>query len=243
MSFSENLQYNVALPGAEFRARDLSVPAVAAKTVYEIDFGWGQNKPFCLSILFEAFRGVDRVTQILNESSQLFQKGTPRKADWQIEIVKYRATRSLIIERKMDSLKGNIKNFEARLGDLMVKEEALRAEVEMEDVEVSEVTPPGEVKEGAEGRGLETPKPLKKGLFQARKKFADLRAQITTVKANTDAAEAEFDKLAAESGELKSDPLNQTFSAEEEQWGKERVLEKGVVMDGGGTGEKSSRKF
>ena len=91
-------------PGAEFRNRDLSVPATAAKTVYEIDLGWGANRELCLSILSETFRGENRITEILNESGHLFQKPAPRKIGWHLELVKARAARCSIVERKMGSL-------------------------------------------------------------------------------------------------------------------------------------------
>jgi hypothetical protein len=249
MSFSENLQYNVALPGAEFRARDLSVPAIAAKTVYEIDFGWGTNKQFCLSILFEAFRGVDRVTQILNESSHLFQKGAPRKPEWQMEVIRARVARALIIDRKMSSLGENIKGFERSLLKLVRKEENLRMELTEEDVEVREITPPpGEDEEGKlVPESPVTPKPVKKVLFQATKKYEMIVGQIATERKAIEDAEEEFALLAAESSGYKADPLNHAFSENDEKWGKGVVQSRGgEVMDEGGEGgrgvEESTRE-
>ena len=41
--FSEKIQYNAPVPGEEFKNRDLSAPAEAAKILYEIDSQHGED--------------------------------------------------------------------------------------------------------------------------------------------------------------------------------------------------------
>ena len=71
--FSEKIQYNAPIPGEEFRARGLSVPAEAAKVLYEIDSQHGEDKDLCLAILGRTFRGTESVTKVLNECSKSFK--------------------------------------------------------------------------------------------------------------------------------------------------------------------------
>ena len=78
--FSDKVKYNTPLPGEEFRSRDLSIPAEAAKVLFEIDFQYGQDKELCLSILAKVFRGISSVTQILQDSGKVFQKGSQGSA-------------------------------------------------------------------------------------------------------------------------------------------------------------------
>ena len=58
--FSERIQDNAP---EEFRARDLSVPAEAARVIYEIDSQHGEDKELCLTIMLRTFRGVGAVTK------------------------------------------------------------------------------------------------------------------------------------------------------------------------------------
>ncbi len=119
MSFADKLQYNVALPGAEFRNRDLNSPVVAAQTLHEIEFGFGATREFCLSILSESFRGVDRVTQILKENSKNFRKGDPEVEEWRELASRNREYRKAIVERQMTSTAKIIENLQAKLAKLL----------------------------------------------------------------------------------------------------------------------------
>src|SRR5205807_676620 len=73
--FYEKVKYNTPLPGAEFRSRDLAIPAEATKVLYEIDFQYGRDRELCLSILTSVFRSVPQVTQILQDAGKAVQGG------------------------------------------------------------------------------------------------------------------------------------------------------------------------
>ncbi len=233
MSFSEKLQYNVALPGAEFRNRDLSVPATAAKTIYEIDLGWGANRELCLSILSETFRGENKITEILNESGHLFQKPAPRKAEWHLEVIKAQVARASILERKMSTLTENLKVLEGKLGNLKEKEEEVHQQVaEMNELGEGEVDPQDERARDSPA----APSPYRRALFPSQRKLGVIEKQILTTLGAIAAGEKEFEGYAIELAGYKADPSAEVVSEETEEWGREVVRQggRGEVKDGGG---------
>ena len=74
--FSDKIKYNTPLQGDEFRSRDLTIPAEAAKVLFEIDGQYGQDKELCLSTLTKVFRGSESVTEILRVEEG-FPEGKP----------------------------------------------------------------------------------------------------------------------------------------------------------------------
>ena len=75
MFLTDRLKYNAPLPGEEFKTRDLSVPAEAAKVVFEIDSQHGQDNELCLAILTRTFRTMGAVTKNLHESAKKNEEG------------------------------------------------------------------------------------------------------------------------------------------------------------------------
>ena len=75
MFLSDRLKYNAPLPGEEFKNRELSVPAEAAKVLFEIDSQHGQDNELCLAILNRTFRNFSAVTKILHECAQKGETG------------------------------------------------------------------------------------------------------------------------------------------------------------------------
>ena len=57
--FSEKIQYNAPVPGEEFKNRDLSAPAEAAKILFEKESQHGDDKELCLTIFSRTFGGVE----------------------------------------------------------------------------------------------------------------------------------------------------------------------------------------
>ena len=110
--FSDKVKYNTPLPGIEFKSRDLSIPAEAAKVVYEIDFQYGQDRELCLSILTNVFRGTPQITQILQEAGRSTQWGGPTGAPWHHQAVVARNVRLTILERKINSICATLKGLE-----------------------------------------------------------------------------------------------------------------------------------
>ena len=96
----EKIKYNTPLPGVEFKSRDLTNPAEAAKVLYEIDFQYGQDKELCLSILSTTFRTFPEVTQVLQETAKGLQGGV-RVSAWHHQAVVNRNTRVAVLERKI----------------------------------------------------------------------------------------------------------------------------------------------
>ena len=113
--FSEQIKYNTPLPGEEFRSRDLSIPAEAAKVLYEIDFQYGQSKELCLTILARVFRGSQIGTQVLQEVGKGFQGSGQRSAPWHQEAIVLRSVRAALLERKVSSVSKVLESLESDL--------------------------------------------------------------------------------------------------------------------------------
>jgi hypothetical protein len=141
MSFTDKLQYTVALPGAEFRTRNLTSPVIAIQALHEIDLNFGTNPELCLSILSESFRGVHRVTQVLNENSKNFRKGVPQVEEWKMEAIRMREVRRVIVERRLASVAKAIENLEAKASKLSEQVEEMAQQSGMfNEVEVTPTT-------------------------------------------------------------------------------------------------------
>ena len=116
--FSDKISYNAPIPGEEFRKRDLSVPAEAAKVVYEIDSQHGEDKDLCLAILGRTFRGTEAVTRILHECSQKFSSQGADGTAWHFKATVARNVRIATIEAKMVVITDSLKDFK---GDVLTK--------------------------------------------------------------------------------------------------------------------------
>ena len=78
MFSSERISYNAPLPGEEFKNRDVSVPAEAAKILYEIDSNMDKIKN-CVSQFLDGFFGGWRSPKILHEVAQNFGGGSVKR--------------------------------------------------------------------------------------------------------------------------------------------------------------------
>jgi hypothetical protein len=147
--FSDKVKYNTPLPGIEFKTRDLSIPAEAARVVYEIDFQYGQDRELCLSILTNVFRGTPQITQILQEAGRLaVQGGGPTGAPWHHEAIVQRNLRTSLLERKMASA---TKAIEASESDMLLFRSQERQARHALEQEVRGQAPG--VGSGSQGRG------------------------------------------------------------------------------------------
>jgi hypothetical protein len=124
-SGKQQLKYTAPLPGEEFRSRDLQIAAEAARVLFEIDFSYG-DKELCLSVLTRVFRGITSVTQILQDSGRVFQKGGQGGA-WQHEAVVQRNIRLAVLEREMLSNSEMSRHLDKELYTARKQEAASRA--------------------------------------------------------------------------------------------------------------------
>jgi len=125
--FSDKIKFNTPLPGDEFKSRVLTIPAEAAKVLFEIDEQYGEDRELCLSILTKVFRGVDSVTGILRGSGKVFRKGEEGGgALWRQEALIERTLRVSILE--MDQVKASkrIKTLTQTLMTLRAMERGMR---------------------------------------------------------------------------------------------------------------------
>ena len=107
--FSEKIQYNAPIPGEEFRLRDLSVPAEAARVVYEIDSQHGEDKELCLTILSRTFKGGEAITKIMHECAQSFRGQETDATAWRFHATVNRSVRISVLERKIGEVLGTLK--------------------------------------------------------------------------------------------------------------------------------------
>ena len=160
---SDKIQYNVPLPGEEFRARNLSVPIEAAKVLFEIDFQHGQDRELCLSVLARVFRGVDDVTQILRESGKVFQK--ENAIPWRREAGVQRSLKASIWEQEMKSESNLIKEMEKEVMILRGRERGESEAFEMAEEEKMSVQREGREEEEGTGEEREVARNLSRSDF------------------------------------------------------------------------------
>ena len=82
MFSNDRIKFATPLPGEEYKKYDLSIPAEAARMLYEIDFHHGGDKELALTILTRAFRGLDTVTKVLAQSAPNFKNGAQEGEAW-----------------------------------------------------------------------------------------------------------------------------------------------------------------
>lgn len=191
MFTSEQLKYNVALPGEEFRSRDLSLPSEATKVIYEIDDQHGHDKPLCLTVLAKIFRGVETVTRVLHEC------GGESSPPWRQQAIINRSVDLAILESQNSILVQRILELERAI--MKVRQHA--AENELAGPSPVPQNLAGQFRDGQP----ETPRP-------------SIRRQVEMGGFETDLAKArkEFLDNARRLGEIKADPKNAMFSPEEE---------------------------
>ena len=217
--FSEKIQYNAPIPGEEFRARELSVPAEAAKVLYEIDSQHGEDKDLCIAILQRTFRGMESVTKILHECSQNF-KGTGAGDAWRQHAAITRAVQVAKLERKVVEVTLVLQEAQAEYRMLQKANKAVLAKGKRDFGEGWETAiAEGELEGLPEG---------------VRKAIKAISRGATVVREK----EKELDRLVEEVSVFKvGDPKNTRFSKEEERIGREKAAaeEKGVgVLEEGG---------
>jgi hypothetical protein len=118
--FSKKIQYNAPLPGEEWRRRDVSVPAEAAKVVHEIDSLHGDNREVCLTIFQQVFRGSETVSKIVNERAKNIAEGE-EGGEWRFHATVTRNIKVAKFERLLESNKNKLQILEAELLALEAK--------------------------------------------------------------------------------------------------------------------------
>ena len=209
---SEKVKYNTPLPGSEFSKRNLSIPAEAAKTLYEIDFQYGRDRGLCLSILTNVFRMYPQVTQVLQDAD----KGKSSDSEpWRRQAAVARTMRMTVLERKMAGI--SVRLAEMEKAHFAAQRDFERAERE----EKGERAERGD--RGVEEGEIATPSTpgASRPMFAPRS--TDVRAQLYTIEDQKKRAEDEFEKLAEEQAFLKSDPRNEHFSEEEVKTAKAKA--------------------
>src|SRR5947208_1465534 len=111
--FSEKIQYNVPMPGEEFRARELSVPAQAVKVIYEIDSLHGEDKSLCLTILQRTFQGVSAVASVVNECMKIYKRGEESES-WRHHASINRAVRVATLDREIEEATAALKEAQSK---------------------------------------------------------------------------------------------------------------------------------
>ena len=154
--YSDKIQYNAPLPGEEFKSRDLSVPAEAAKVLYEVDSLHGEDKELCLAILARVFRGAEVVTKTLSECAQVFRGRSSDASAWRFQAIINRNIRVAKLESKMASVKADIRSYQEDRRVAMKKKEK-RAKVLPKLRDGTPMTPSRDLNEEFDWESREAP--------------------------------------------------------------------------------------
>lgn len=238
---SDRIKYNAPLPGDEFRLRALTVPAEAAKVLFEIDFQYGQDRELCLSILANVFRGTDSVTKILQESKEIFRRGKVDGAPWRYEATIQRNLAKTLREQELGTEDRRCMALEKEFLRLKEKEKDILNKVRVRGVEG----------EGRERRDEEvirgdlfvTPGFRPQNLGRHEGAYDDIQEAI---KENRDAlvqVKCEYARIAEELAVFRADPMNERFSEEEERVARAKLAEKGKEAEAGKAGDGEWREF
>ena len=157
----DRIKYSAVLPGEEFRRRQLSVPAEAAKTLFDIDFSYGRDRELCFFKLQNVFRGTEGVTQILQESREILKKGKQDGAPWRYEATIQRNLNKTLREQELEEEKAKAKTLEKEHAKLLKQEK--------------------DFEEGDKGGREEVIKGIKANITENRRLHAESKLEFTRI--------------------------------------------------------------